>query len=232
MKCTACNSKIKKGADFCPFCGSAITKGKFTDITIILDRSGSMGGATDKTIKAFNNYILEQKQMESKAIVSLHQFNTGFETTYKNVNIKKVEDLTRNTYSPNGGTALLDAVGKTINEKIQFYKSIPKNKRPEQTLILIITDGEENSSHEYRLSLIRKMINERKAKGWQFAFIGAEIDAFAEAGSMGVSRGSTMRINNIHNFNKGLVAASAETMRYRSAGGQFFFNQKKDKKKD
>lgn len=228
MKCTACNSKIKKDVEYCPFCGAPITKGKFTDITIILDRSGSMGGATDKTIKAFNNYILEQKQMEAKAIISLHQFNTGYETVYKNIDLKKAEDLTRKTYIPSGGTALLDAIGKTISEKTQFYKSLSKNKRPEQTLILIITDGEENASAEYKLSIIRKMINERKAKGWQFAFIGAEIDAYAEASSMGVGRGQTMKLNSINNYNQGFVAASNATSNMRSKGVSFMFAQDDD----
>jgi len=229
MKCIACNTKLKKGNDYCPYCGAPITKGKFTDITIILDRSGSMGGATDKTIKAFNNYILEQRQMESKAMVSLHQFNTGYETTYKNIGLNKAIELTRENYIPGGGTALLDAIGKTISEKKQFYKQLSKSKIPEQTLLLIITDGEENSSVEYNLSTIRKIIGEQKKKGWQFAFIGAEIDAFNEAGSMGIAKGATMKINSIQDFNVGYAAASNATMKYRATGGSFMFHQKKGK---
>jgi len=228
MKCISCNSKIKKGTEFCPFCGAPVTKGKFTDITIILDRSGSMAGAEEKTIKAFNNYLLEQKQMAAKAIISLHQFNVGYETIYKNIDLKKAPDLTNNTYNPNGGTALLDAVGKTINEKTQFYKSLSKNKKPEQTLILIITDGEENSSFEFTLSTIKKMISEQKKKGWQFAFIGAEIDAYAEAGHVGIGRGQTMRLNSIQDFNQGFASASNATMKMRATGSAFMFAQDKD----
>lgn len=198
MKCKSCKTKIKdKKVDFCPYCGIILSGKDYTDITIILDRSGSMASCKDATMKGFNGFLLEQGQIEGKATMSLYQFNEGYNIVYENLPIKHAHVLNNTNYQPSGSTALLDAVGKAITDKENYFNSIPKNDRPKNVLFVILTDGEENASNEFSKTQIKQLIENKKAKKWQFAFIGAGIDAFSErhAGGMGISKGHTMRVD-------------------------------------
>jgi len=229
MKCKSCKTKIKdKSADYCPYCGEPLSVSKFTDINIILDRSGSMGSVKEATIIGFNNFLLEQSRVKGKAIISLYQFDNEYEATYKNIPINDAKGLTDKSYQPRATTALLDAIGKTINDKDIYYSTLNAKDKPELVLFVILTDGAENASREYTKSQIKKMIEDKKAKGWQFAFIGAGIDAFgdAHAGGMSFSKGATMAVDR---SSKGIGdvfdSLIGSTVKYRSTGGQFLFHQ-------
>jgi len=228
MKCKSCNTKIKdKSAGYCPYCGAPLSKSKFTDINIILDRSGSMGSIKEATIKGFNNFVLEQSKVVGKAIISLYQFDNEYEEVYKNIPINDAEGLTDKTYHPRATTALLDAIGKTINDKDIYYSTLNAKDKPELVLFVVLTDGFENASREYTKPQIKNMIEDKKAKGWQFAFIGAGIDAFgdAHAGGLSFSKGATMSGDNtavgIGDVFSGLISS---TTSYRSRGGNFSFD--------
>jgi len=197
-----------------------------TDITIILDRSGSMSIVREDTIGGFNTFLDEQKKIEGDARISLYQFNHEFSTIYENKKLHEASNIGTKTYTPGGMTALLDAIGKVINKKGQYYKNLSEDERPDKILITIMTDGQENSSKEFTKDKIKEMIEHQKnAYKWQFAFIGAAIDAFTDGGGLSINRGSTMKIKNLNDFNQGFVATSKATARFRAMGGQFAFEE-------
>jgi uncharacterized protein YegL len=163
-----------------------------TEIICVIDRSGSMSSIKTDAIGGFNTFLEEQKKEEGTASVSLVLFNTEYEMPVNNVEISKVEPLTNKTFVPAGSTALLDAVGKTINEVGARLSKTEESERPENVIICILTDGEENSSREFTLPKIKEMIeHQRKVYDWEFIFLAANQDAFAEAGRMGISADST-----------------------------------------
>ena len=157
-----------------------------TKIFIILDRSGSMSSCWDDTIGGFNTFVEKQKNMkDDKAYISLYQFDHEYEVNYENRDIAKVEDLTKETFIPRGRTALLDAIGKTIN-------NIPKKPENESYIVVIMTDGEENASINYSKTHINDLISNKKELGWEFIFIGANQDAIKEAATLGISVDSAL----------------------------------------
>jgi hypothetical protein len=152
-------------------------------INFILDKSGSMGSILTDTIGGFNTYIQQlQLDEESAYKFSLTLFNTGFENRHVAVDMKNVPELTQRTYLPSGGTALYDAIGATV-AKVE-------NESPdvEKVLTVILTDGQENSSREYRRETIKALIERKEKEGnWTFVFLGAGLDSFAVGDSIGVS---------------------------------------------
>ncbi len=161
-----------------------------TDITVVLDRSGSMASCREEAENGLNHFIREQKQVDGEANFTLVKFDTYYEFEYKGVNIK---DVGRCILDPRGGTALLDAVGRAINETGIRLSKMKEYKRPGLVVFVIVTDGYENSSHEFNRSQIKEMIEKHQTDySWQFTFLGANQDAFAEASSMGISIASTM----------------------------------------
>lgn len=161
-----------------------------TDITLIVDRSGSMNSIKEEAESGINAFIKEQKECEGFALLTLVQFDTSFETVHKG---KPIETVTDFTLIPRGMTALLDAVGKTINETGERLNLMREEDRPALVVVAIITDGEENSSHEFTKDQIKKMIEEQQnTYNWQFTFLGANQDAFAEAGGMGIRQSATL----------------------------------------
>lgn len=160
-----------------------------TDITIILDRSGSMASIKDDTIGGFNSFIDEQKRVEGgdEVVVSLIQFDTKYEVNYLGVPIGKVEPLTNATFVPRGWTALYDAMGRGI---VEASERVGKD---DKVMIIVITDGRENRSQEFDQATIKKLVERHMdEKAWQFVFLGANQDAVLEASRIGVPRGSTM----------------------------------------
>ena len=161
--------------------------GNSTDITIILDRSGSMEYIKESTIKGFNSFIEEQRNSAGKANLTLIQFDHEYQVIFENVNIKEVKKLTKNTFIPRGSTALLDAIGTTINGTKNRIKLLENYSKPDNTLMVIITDGEENSSNKFTREKIFKKISKREKKdNWKFIFIGSNQDAIAVGSSFGI----------------------------------------------
>jgi uncharacterized protein YegL len=160
-------------------------------VAVILDRSGSMSGRTAAVIEHFNNYKEEVANLEQRAYMSIYQFDTEYDIIAENQLAVEIPDLTPNVYFARGGTALLDAIGRTIRSVDAL------ENKPDKIVIVINTDGYENSSHEYNISQIKEMVTERQSNhDWQFVFVGAGIDAFGVGASYGINMGSTTRTTN------------------------------------
>lgn len=159
-----------------------------TEMVFILDRSGSMCGLEKDTIGGFNSMIKQQKQAEGNAVVSTVLFDDEIKVLHDRVAIDKIREMTDEDYFTCGCTALLDAVGGAIHHIGNIHKYARNDDVPEKTIFVIITDGLENSSRRYNLAKVKKMISRQKEKyGWEFLFLGANIDAAAEARRFGIS---------------------------------------------
>lgn len=169
--------------------GKEIMSKGYTEIIYILDRSGSMGGLESDTIGGFNSMMEQQKKTGEKAVVSTVLFDDVCEVIHDRVPIEKVEKMTDKQYYVRGCTALLDAVGGAIHHIGNVYKYAREEDRPEKTIVVITTDGMENASCKYSRDKIEKMVKRQQKKyGWEFIFIGANIDAYAEAQKYGIRR--------------------------------------------
>lgn len=165
-----------------------------TELVVILDRSGSMQRLAEDTIGGFNSLIENQRKLEGKCTVTTVLFDNKVEILYQGKDIKEVPTLTSKEYFARGSTALLDAIGITINETNSRISSM-KEEKPNKVLVAITTDGLENSSNEYSYSSIKSLIEEKKKKlGWDFIFLGANIDAIGEANKFGIERDMAMNI--------------------------------------
>ena len=159
-----------------------------TEIVFILDQSGSMSDLASDTIGGFNSLIEKQKQEDGEALVSTVLFNNRSCVIHDRVPIEKVEKLTCRDYVPNGSTALLDAVGDAIGHIGNVHKYARSEDVPEKTLFVITTDGMENASRRHTLEDVKRKIERQREKyGWEFIFLGANIDAAQTASSMGIS---------------------------------------------
>lgn len=166
-----------------------------TELVVILDRSGSMQRLAEDTIGGFNSLIENQRKLEGKCTVTTVLFDNKVEILYQGKNIKEVPTLTSKEYFARGSTALLDAIGITINETNSKISSMKEKEKPNKVLVAITTDGLENSSNEYSYSSIKSLIEEKKKKlGWNFIFLGANIDAIGEANKFGIERDMAMNI--------------------------------------
>jgi uncharacterized protein YegL len=160
-----------------------------TEIVYILDRSGSMGGLEADTIGGFNSMMEKQKKTGEDALVSTVLFDDECEVLYDRVPLGKVEKMTDKQYYVRGCTALLDAVGGAIKHIGNVHKYAREEDRPEKTIFVITTDGMENASRNYSYEKVQKMVKRQQKKyGWEFIFIGANIDAYAEAQKLGVRK--------------------------------------------
>ena len=160
---------------------------KTVDITIVLDRSGSMQSIKRSTIEGFNGFISSQLKNKINGRITLVQFDHEYEVLYENVKLKHVNELSDDIYKPRGLTALLDAIGKTIKLSKDRYRLIKKEKRPDRILFVIITDGQENNSTSYNRDMIFKKIRKMESKhSWEFIFLGANQDAISEAENYGI----------------------------------------------
>ena len=172
-----------------------------TELVFILDRSGSMAGLEQDTIGGFNAMIEKQKKEEGTALVSTVLFDTECTVVHDRVDIRHMESMTEKQYFVRGCTALLDAIGGAIHHIGNVHKYAREEDRPEHTLFIITTDGMENASRKYSADDIRQKIHRQKEKyGWEFLFLGANIDAVETAGRIGIEKD---RSANFHSDSKG-----------------------------
>jgi uncharacterized protein YegL len=168
-----------------------------TEMVFILDRSGSMCGLESDTIGGFNTLLTKQKKVKGDALLTTVLFDDQYELLHYRDDIKDVAKLTENEYFVRGCTALLDAVGKTITKIANAQKQMDEDERPGHTMFVIITDGYENASREYDGNKILKMVTKQQEKhGWEFVFIGSNIDAIATASRIGIRR--SRAVNAMH----------------------------------
>lgn len=158
-----------------------------TELVFILDRSGSMSGLEADTIGGFNSLIAKQKKEEGTALISTVLFDDHAEVLYDRISLDRIEPMNDRQYYVRGCTALLDALGGAIHHIGNVHKYAREEDRPEKTIFIITTDGMENSSHRYTYDKVKKMVERQRDKyGWEFLFLGANIDAIEVAGRFGV----------------------------------------------
>ncbi|MGN1329002.1 MAG: hypothetical protein ACI4V4_04805 [Eubacterium sp.] len=163
------------------------SKNNTTELVFILDRSGSMAGLERDTIGGFNSMLEKQKKESSRAYVSTILFDHESEVIYDRVDINRVSPMTDETYYVRGCTALLDALGGAIHHIANIHKYARKEDVPANTLFVIITDGMENASKHYSANKVKQMVKKEQEKyGWEFLFIGANIDAVETAENYGI----------------------------------------------
>lgn len=160
-----------------------------TMICMILDRSGSMAGRESDVIGGVNSFLEEQKKLPDPATIALVRFDSEAVERFRQMgNLADIKPLEKEEYLPRASTPLLDVVGKTINELDEDWK----REQPDRCIVVIVTDGAENCSREYTKAKIKEMIQVRQdSKKWAFIYLGTEVDAFAEAGGIGVAHGNT-----------------------------------------
>lgn len=158
-----------------------------TELVFILDRSGSMGGLETDTIGGFNSTIEAQRKLEGETRVSTILFDNQFEELHDRIDLKDIQALTSQQYFVRGSTALYDAVAMGIRKIANAQSAVKTTARADKVIVVIITDGYENSSRETSAAMLKKMIGEKRAEGWEFIFMGANIDATLAAGEIGIS---------------------------------------------
>ena len=164
-------------------------KENLTELVFILDKSGSMHGLEADTIGGFNSLIEKQKKEDGKALVTTILFDDKTEVVHDRVDLEYIRKMTSEQYVTGGSTALLDAVGGAVSHIRKIHKYIRPEDVPAKTLFVITTDGMENASRHYTYDKVKKLIEHQKAKyGWEFIFLGANIDAAETAVSMGIGR--------------------------------------------
>ena len=167
-----------------------------TELVMILDRSGSMGGLEMDTIGGYNSMLKRQREAEGEVLVSTVLFDDRSEVLSDRVPLAKMGEMTDREYFVRGSTALLDAVGGAIRHIGNVHKYAREEDRPEKTIFVIITDGMENASREYSYDRVKQMVERQKERfGWEFLFLGANIDAIETAGRFGI------RANRAANYN-------------------------------
>lgn len=190
-------------------------KSNSTHISIVLDRSGSMDTIKKDTIGGFNHLLADQQATPGEATLTLVQFDThGIDTLNDGTPIARVVPLNDATFNPRGGTNLYDAIGQSIIKTGDYLAKQPEAQRPAKVVFVIITDGQENSSREYGLAQIKEMVqHQTEAYKWQFVFLGANFDAYAVGGSMGVYAANTMNVAANSVGTQALYASTSSNLR-------------------
>ena len=172
------------------------TTNNVTELVFILDKSGSMAGLENDTIGGFNSMIEKQKEVDGEVFVTTVLFSTFYEKLHNRTPLSEIKPLTTRDYIVGGGTALLDAVGNTIEHFNIIHTYARKEDVPSKTIFIITTDGEENASCRFSYAQIKELISKQKEeKGWEFIFAGANIDAESTADRMGIHRDRAIQYN-------------------------------------
>ena len=163
-------------------------KKNLTELVFILDKSGSMHGLEQDTIGGFNSMLEKQKEIDGSCVITTVLFYTYYQLLHDRIDIRAVSPITEKEYTVGGCTALLDDMGKTIEKITAVQKNTAEDYRAEKVMFVIITDGMENASRFYNASQVKEMVKLQKEKyGWEFIFLGANIDAVETAGRFGIS---------------------------------------------
>lgn len=163
-----------------------------TEIVTVIDKSGSMGPLVNDTIEGFNYFLKDQQEIDKPANITLVLFDTLY-TMHDPTPVRQMPKLDAKSYTPSGCTALLDAVGRAINDLGARLLALQESERPANVIFVIITDGEENSSREFKLDQVASMIKrQQETYNWDFVFLGANIDAFSAGRSLGIAGGQCM----------------------------------------
>lgn len=162
-------------------------KKNLTELVFILDKSGSMSGLEKDTIGGYNSMLEQQRKVDGECVITTVLFDNHYELLHDRIDIRAIQPITAKEYFVGGSTALLDAIGKTIHKIGTVQKNTTEDYRAEKVMFVIITDGEENASRHYSSMQIREMIQRQKERyGWEFIFLGANIDAVETAGRFGI----------------------------------------------
>ena len=207
-----------------------------TELVFILDRSGSMGGMESDTIGGFNSMLQKQQAEPGDCRITTVLFDGKYEILHDRIDIKAVSPMTDKEYFVRGNTALLDAIGKTINKIGGVQRNTSEDYRANKVLFIITTDGMENASREFDYDKIKSMIENQKSKyGWEFIFLGANIDTVDVANRFGVARN---RAQNFHNDSEGIelnysvLSETVSCFRAAPQGATFRENWSEDIQKD
>lgn len=210
-------------------------KKDLTEVVFILDKSGSMDNLTSDTIGGFNSLLKKQKEEKGECLVSTVLFNDKSYVLTDRKPIKKVKEMNEDDYCASGCTALVDALGDAIKHIKRVHKYIREEDRPEHTMFIITTDGLENASHKYSSDDVKKMVEAQKEAGWEFVFLGANIDAVETAKSYGIRADrSTNYINDACGIEKNFGAVTGMISNMRVCGTineDWDYEIKKDYKK-
>ena len=193
-------------------------KENFTSITVILDKSGSMWSLASDTIGGFNQFLKDQKAAPGEALLTLCTFSHDYNIIHDCKTLAEIPDLDEKGYIPSGGTALLDAMGQTIESVGKKLADMPEEERPAKIIFLIITDGQENASENFKADQIKDMVQHQKDKyNWEFVFMGSNIDSIAEGTAIGISMHNTMNYSATSDGTRGLYQEVSKSMtRYRT----------------
>lgn len=162
-------------------------KKNLTELVFILDKSGSMSGVEKDTIGGFNSMLDQQRKVDGECVITTVLFDNRYELLHDRIDIRAVQPITGKEYFVGGSTALLDAIGKTIHKIGMAQKNTAEDYRAEKVMFVIITEGEENASRHFSSAQIQQMIQHQKERyGWEFIFLGANIDAVETAGRFGI----------------------------------------------
>lgn len=166
-----------------------MTKKNYTHLAVLVDRSGSMNRIKEDMIGGLQKFFADQAEVEGKCLVDYSQFNTTYQEVFSDTLVASAEPVLH----PFGGTALLDALGRKITDLDAKLSDLKKSKRPDNVLVIVVTDGEENSSKLYTKERVKWLVEHfQESHGWDFVFLGANMDAVAEAGDLGFRKSSSI----------------------------------------
>lgn len=192
-----------------------MTDSNYTAIAVVVDRSGSMASIQLEAENGLNEFIAEQKKQDGKATLRLDQFDNVFETVFPTQDIQNVP---RYHLQPRGMTALNDGIGKTVTEFGAELAALPEDERPGNVVVVVVTDGGENSSREFTTERVKELVKEQEDKyGWTFIFLAANMDAIAVGGGYGVAAGNSLTYD-VNNIGATYALASSKVSGLRSTG--------------
>lgn len=195
-----------------------MTDKNLTEIVCIVDRSGSMQSLRESAVRGFNTFLAEQKKLPGAATLTYVQFDHEYDVVHDGKPIQLIPELTADTFVPRGDTALLDAIGRTMNDVGSRLSRTPEDQRPGKVIVVILTDGQENASKEFTRQKILEMINhQRDMYQWEFVYLAANQDAFAVAKGLGIRHASNFMASD-QGVRKSYMATSHAVSSYRTTG--------------